>query len=203
MVSWTKVELWESNVPVYVFATFSDNKCQTSNIPRTLVGNISVDHSDVVGASVGTPPTTSSFLNLRLSALLQLHLHSRLNAWHQWIEQSQLQEETRNSQGLGFGAPYISGLVVMFDGWVLIKFSDIPLHWLHTDHDGVSNHQPPGCLLNCLFRRRSKKTSKLRVTGLCVGDSPGPVNSPHKGPVTRKMFPVDDVIMLSRSITCS
>ena len=24
---------------------------------------------------------------------------------------------------------------------------------------------------------------------------PGPVNSPHKGPVTRKMFPFDDVIM--------
>ena len=40
------------------------------------------------------------------------------------------------------------------------------------------------------------KHQKLRVTGLCVGNSPGPVNSPHKGPVTRKMFPFDDVIML-------
>ena len=71
------------------------------------------------------------------------------------------------------------------------------LHWRHNDHDSVSNHQPHGCLLNRLFRRRSKKTSKLRVTGLCVGNSPGPVNSPHKGPVTRKMFPFDDVIMES------
>ena len=53
-----------------------------------------------------------------------------------------------------------------------------------------------GCLLNRLFRRRSKKTSKLRVTGLRVGNSPGPVNSPPKGPVTRKMFPFDDVNML-------
>ena len=70
------------------------------------------------------------------------------------------------------------------------------LHWRHNDHDSVSNHQPHGCLLNRLFRRRSKKTSKLRVTGLCVGNSPGPVNSPHKGPVTRKMFPFDDVIMI-------
>ena len=70
-----------------------------------------------------------------------------------------------------------------------------PLHWRHNDHDGNSNHQPHGCLLNRLFRRRSKKTSKFRVTGLCVGNSPGPVNSPHKGPVTRKMFPFDDVIM--------
>ena len=70
-----------------------------------------------------------------------------------------------------------------------------PLRWRHNDQDGVSNHQPHGCLLNRLVRRISNKTSKLRVTGLCVGNSPGPVNSPHKGPVTRKMFPFDDVIM--------
>ena len=69
------------------------------------------------------------------------------------------------------------------------------LHWRHSDHDGVSNHQSHGCLLERLFRRRSKKTSKLRVTGFCAGNSPGPVISPHKGPVTRKMFPFDDVIM--------
>ena len=70
------------------------------------------------------------------------------------------------------------------------------LRWRHNDHDGVSNHQPHGCLLNHLFRRRLKKPSKLRVTGLWAGNSPGPVNSPHKGPVTRKMFPFDDVIMV-------
>ena len=69
-------------------------------------------------------------------------------------------------------------------------------HWRHNDYDGVSNHQPHGCLLNRLFRRRSKRTSKLSVTGLCVGNSPGPVNSPRKGPVTRKIFPFDAVIML-------
>ena len=38
-----------------------------------------------------------------------------------------------------------------------------------------------------------QKMSKLRITGLCAGNSP--VNAPHKGPVTRKMFPFDDVIM--------
>ena len=70
-----------------------------------------------------------------------------------------------------------------------------PLRWRHNELDGVSDHQPNGCLLNRLFRCRSKKTSKLRVTGLCVGNSPGPVNSPHKGPVMRNMFPFDDVIM--------
>ena len=46
------------------------------------------------------------------------------------------------------------------------------LQWRHNDHDGVSNHQPHHCLLSCLFGHRSKKTSKLRVTGLCEGNSP-------------------------------
>ena len=42
----------------------------------------------------------------------------------------------------------------------------------HNGYDGVSNHQPHHCLLNLLFKHRSKKTSKLRVTGLCAGNSP-------------------------------
>ena len=46
------------------------------------------------------------------------------------------------------------------------------LQWRHNERDGVSNHQPHDYLLNRLFRRRSKKTSKLRVTGLCEGNSP-------------------------------
>ena len=52
--------------------------------------------------------------------------------------------------------------------WIIVNKTYIALHWRHNDHDGVSNHRPHGCLLNRLFRRRSKKTSKLRVTGLCV-----------------------------------
>ena len=51
----------------------------------------------------------------------------------------------------------------------ILSFS---LQWRHNGCDGVSNHRPHDCLLNCLFRRRSKKTSKLRVTGLCEGNSP-------------------------------
>ena len=47
-----------------------------------------------------------------------------------------------------------------------------PLQWRHNGRDSVSNHQPYDCLLNDLFKRRSKKTSKLRVTGLCAGNSP-------------------------------
>ena len=35
----------------------------------------------------------------------------------------------------------------------------------------LSNHQPHDCLLNRLFGRRSKKTSTLRVTGLCAASN--------------------------------
>ena len=64
-----------------------------------------------------------------------------------------------------------------------------PLQWHHNERDCVSDHQPHDCLLNRLFRRKSKKTSKLRVTGLCDGNSP----------VTQKMLPFDNVIMESKN----
>ena len=70
-----------------------------------------------------------------------------------------------------------------------------PLHWRHNGRDGVSNHQSHDCLLNRIFRRRSKKTSSSASLAFVRGNHRGPVNSPHKGPVTRKMFPFDDVIM--------
>ena len=56
--------------------------------------------------------------------------------------------------------------------WINMDTSNLPLQWRHNGPDSVSNHQPHHCLLNRLFRRRSKKTSKLRVTGLCAGNSP-------------------------------
>ena len=48
----------------------------------------------------------------------------------------------------------------------------ITLQWSHNDHDGVWNHMRLDCLLNRLIRRRSKKTSKFHVTGLCEGNPP-------------------------------
>ena len=62
----------------------------------------------------------------------------------------------------------------------VILIGTVTLQWRHNEHDGVSNHWRLECLVNRLFRRRSKKTSKLRVTGRW------PANSPHKGPVTWK-----------------
>ena len=48
----------------------------------------------------------------------------------------------------------------------------VVLQWRYNEHNGVSNHRRLDRLLKCLFRRRSKKTSKLSVTGLCAGNSP-------------------------------
>ena len=48
-------------------------------------------------------------------------------------------------------------------------FIKSPLRWRHNVRDSVSNHQSHDCLLNRLFRNRSK----LCVTGLCAWNSPG------------------------------
>ena len=67
---------------------------------------------------------------------------------------------------------------VMFSTKIVLKFFLYNLFFIyhalqrHNECDGISNHQPHDCLLHCLFRRRSKKTSKLSVTGLCEGNSP-------------------------------
>ena len=70
-----------------------------------------------------------------------------------------------------------------------------PLRWRHNGCDSVWNHQPHDCLLNCLFRRRSKKHQSSASLAFVWGIHRWPVNSPQKWPVTRKMFPFDDVIM--------
>ena len=64
-----------------------------------------------------------------------------------------------------------------------------PLQWHHNDCDGVSNHQPDDCLLNRLFGCRSKEASKLRVTGLCEGNSSVTGESPaHRASNAENVF---------------
>ena len=78
---------------------------------------------------------------------------------------------------------------------VYAKLPEISLQWRHNERDVVSNHKPHDCLLSRLFRRRSKKTSNSASLAFVRGLRRWPVNSPHKAPATRKMFPFDDVIM--------
>ena len=65
-----------------------------------------------------------------------------------------------------------------------------PLQWRHNGRDSVSNHQPHDCLLNRLFRHRLKKTAKLRVTGLCEGNSPGTGECPSHGASNAECFSI-------------
>ena len=73
------------------------------------------------------------------------------------------------------------------------------LLWRHNEPDCVSNHQPHDCLLNRLSGTDQRKHQSSTSLAFVWGIHRGPVNSPHKWPVTRKMFPFDDVIMRKRN----
>ena len=92
---------------------------------------------------------------------------------------------------------------VASDGrYVTVAWLPSTLQWRHNDNegDGVSNHQPHDCLLKRLIKRRSKKHHSSASLAFVGGIHRWLVNSPHKGPVTRKMFPFDDVILLHISV---
>ena len=79
--------------------------------------------------------------------------------------------------------------------------TSVSLQWRHNGRDGVSNHQPHDWLVNNVYstvysgmdeRKHQSSASLAFVQGIHWW----PVNSPHKWPVKRKMFPFDDVIMI-------
>ena len=76
--------------------------------------------------------------------------------------------------------------------WTLNIFR---LLWRHNEGDSVSNHQRLYCLLNRLFRRRWKITSKPRVTGLCAGNSPVTDEFAAQRASNAENVSIDDIIM--------
>ena len=74
-----------------------------------------------------------------------------------------------------------------------------PIFWWlqlrHNERDGVSNHRRLNGLLKRLFRRRSTKTSKLRVIGLWEWNSPVTGNFPSQRASNAEKFQFDEVIM--------
>ena len=74
------------------------------------------------------------------------------------------------------------------------------LQWRHDERSGVSNHWRHDCLLNRLFRRRSGKNQSSVSLAFMRRIHRWPMNSPHKGPVTRKLFSFDDVIMCTTTV---
>ena len=125
---------------------------------------------------VSVPPIMSPGINRRrqtYTLLVQCPFHQRQNA----------QKNKPISQCHGQAMWWLTFASLKMD-----QVLQHPLQWRHNGRDGVSIHQPHDCLLNRLFRRRSKKTAKLCVTGLCTGNSPVTDEFPHKWPVTRKCF---------------
>ena len=88
-----------------------------------------------------------------------------------------------------------------FQDWVNSIATLAPCHYSEVIMGMMASEitSTPDCLLNRLSKRRSKKISKLRMTGLWVGNSL--VNYPHKGSETWKMVPFDDAIMHHQNIS--
>ena len=96
------------------------------------------------------------------------------------------------------GARPPAGTCLMYEYTIKyhMLFNSYLSQWRHNGRGGVSDHRPHDCLLNRLFRLRSKKNIKSSSSLAFVrGIHRWPANSPHKWPVTRKMFPFDDVNM--------
>ena len=60
---------------------------------------------------------------------------------------------------------------------------------------GVSNYRPIECLFSSSFRLTAKKHERSALLPFVRGIHRWPVDSPHKGTATQKMFPFDDVIV--------
>ena len=66
---------------------------------------------------------------------------------------------------------FLTGITVL-ERWHLYIETTYLSEWRPNACDGILNQRRFDCLLNPLSMRRSKKTSRLRVTGLCEGNSP-------------------------------
>ena len=74
-------------------------------------------------------------------------------------------------------------LWVSSDGVIHLTIS---LQWRQNGHESVSDHQPRGCLLNRYSGTDQRKHQSSASLAFVRVIHLSPVNSPHKGPVTRK-----------------
>ena len=93
-------------------------------------------------------------------------------------------------------------------GFVKLQFNAFPTnyltntdhlqwpHYSHNEHHGVSNHQHLDYLFKVCSGQDQRKHQSSASLAFVRGIHRWPVNSPHKGPVTRKMFPFHDFIIL-------
>ena len=82
------------------------------------------------------------------------------------------------------------------------------LQWRHNERDGVSNHRRLHWFLTVGSGGDRRKHQSSASLAFVRGLHRWPMNSPKKRPVTRKMFPFDDVIVRisiasGRGVWCS
>ena len=91
-----------------------------------------------------------------------------------WIQSSYISVKSHWRYGVSnhWQLEYLfNNLLGLIKGWHQSRWT---LQWRHNERDGVSNHQFHDCLLKRLFRRRSKKISKRRVTRRVTSEFPTP-----------------------------
>ena len=144
--------------------------------------------------------STRNWINLYISNIFWLHCTERIDTQICHLE-SQHNDVTQ-----GFMRHKLPALrqfvdeVISRNGPTKNKIiHEKTLQWRHNECDGVSNYRRLHCLLIIWFRGISKETSRLRVTGLWAGNSP----LTGERPVTWKMFPFDDFIMIRNILLLS
>ena len=110
----------------------------------------------VTGLCEGNPPVTGGFSSQRASD------GKNVSIW--W---------RHHGEGCRYSRRYRCTSHMIMEWKSFLHHMPFVLQWRYNERNGVLNHQHHECLLNRVFRRRSKKTSKLRVTGVWEGNSPG------------------------------
>ena len=92
---------------------------------------------------------------------------------------------------------FMTKLLVLWCHMMSLGFDKLThLHCSHNGHDGMSNHQPHQIVYSTIYSKADQRKHQSSASLAFVqGIQRWPVNSPHKRPVTQKMFPFDDVIM--------
>ena len=91
-------------------------------------------------------------------------------------------------------APAAVGVVVLIAEVGCVWWSQ-SLQWCHNEYDSVFNRQPHDCLLNLYSGTDQGKHQNSVSLAFVEGIYRWLVNSLHKGPVTQRMFPIDNIIM--------
>ena len=133
-----------------------------------------------------------------------------IRTWRAYLEQNKTYDNDVNicnewykihphSPRLLFGLPYwgLNKMVAILQAifwnafsWQKIHYDDVIMGAMASQITSLTN------VYSTVYSGADQRKHQSSVSLACVGGiQRGPVNSPHKWPVTRKMFPFDDVIM--------